>query len=167
MTHSSGTHYDFVPIQVFADVVPLNDHPPPAVIAQGEHPPRPTHPAVTESLWALMQRCWNSDPQLRPKVSEVLEALTPSVSRLLLHSGPLIRKIDCSQPSNPSSWERLIDPTLSANERIDLITSIFSDHDEANGHKSLSGGAAQAFVDEMDEVGTHTLPMEDGLVDPR
>ena len=28
--------------------------------------------------------------------------------------------------------------------------------------------AAQVFVDEMDEVSTHTLPLqEDGLVDPR
>ena len=42
-----------------------------AVIVQGEHPPRLMHPAFTESLWTLMQRCWNPDPQLRSEFSEI------------------------------------------------------------------------------------------------
>ena len=51
------------------------------VITQGGRPPRPTHPTFTDSLWTLMQRCWDHDPHLRPEVSEALEVLlTPSVS---------------------------------------------------------------------------------------
>jgi hypothetical protein len=51
-------------------------------IMRGERPPRPTHPALTYELWALMQRCWDHDPHLRPEVAEILQILlTPSVSR--------------------------------------------------------------------------------------
>ena len=42
---------------------------------QGHRPPRPTHLECSDRLWALMQRCWDRKPLLRPKVSEVLQVL--------------------------------------------------------------------------------------------
>ena len=44
-------------------------------IMSGERPPRPTHNNLTNELWALVQKCWNQDPHLRPTVSEVLNTL--------------------------------------------------------------------------------------------
>ena len=41
-------------------VVPFSDKPPHAAalaIVDGERPPRPTHPALTDGLWALAQQC--------------------------------------------------------------------------------------------------------------
>jgi len=56
-------------------------------IMGGKRPPRPTHPALTDRLWTLVQRCWDQDSRLRPEVSEVLKDLfIPSVSRSLQQS---------------------------------------------------------------------------------
>lgn len=54
--------------------------------------------------------------------------------------------------SNPPTWKRLINPSLSVNEHIGLIMTIFSDRDEAEVTKYLSGDDAQAFVDTIHEV---------------
>jgi len=51
-----------------------------SAIAQGGRPTRPTHPTLTENMWALMQRCWDQNPDLRSDVSGVLQALAESVS---------------------------------------------------------------------------------------
>jgi len=51
--------------------------------------------------------------------------------------------------SNPPAWKLLIDPTISKDDRISLMKSIFSDHDEAEVFKYLSRRDAQAFVDVM------------------
>ena len=64
-------------------------------------------------------------------------------------------------PSNPPAWKRLISPTTSAEERTDLITSIFSDRDEVKVLECLSGNDAQAFVDAIDEASIFILsPLE-------
>ena len=52
--------------------------------SQGGRPPRPTDPTFTDSLWELMQRCWDQDPHLRPDSSEVSQILTTSVLHLPL-----------------------------------------------------------------------------------
>ena len=44
-------------------------------IIQGERPPRPTSAALTDDMWALMQMCWDQEPQLRPGIREVLQDL--------------------------------------------------------------------------------------------
>jgi len=41
----------------------------------GERPPQPTHQALTDELWNLMQRCWDQEPQSRPEMSEVVQIL--------------------------------------------------------------------------------------------
>ena len=66
------------PSQVFTGAVPFNDSPSPAAmfaIMGGRRPPRPTHPALTEQLWTLMQCCWYQNPHSRPEVSKVLKVL--------------------------------------------------------------------------------------------
>ena len=44
-------------------------------IMRGERPPRPTHPTLTDELWALMQSCWDQVPHSRPEISKVLKVL--------------------------------------------------------------------------------------------
>ena len=69
-------------------------------------------------------------------------------------------------PSNPPPWKRLIDPTLPVNERIPLITFIFSDRDEVEVFKHLSRDDAQAFVDMVDEASVYILfPLKNGSVE--
>lgn len=69
----------------------------------------------------------------------ILAAIYPSTSLLVC--------------SNPPAWKLLIADTLPPNERIPLITSIFSDHDELEVFKYLPTDEAQAFIDVVDEVG--------------
>jgi len=45
------------------------------MIAGGERPPRPTHPALTDALWSLTQRCWDQDALRRPQGLQILRSL--------------------------------------------------------------------------------------------
>jgi len=80
MGHSrrAFVHCHSVPLQVFTGAVPFRDktlfeaH---VAIMTGGRPPRPTHQNCTDELWALVQRCWNQDPYLRPEVSEAANVL--------------------------------------------------------------------------------------------
>ena len=54
--------------------------------------------------------------------------------------------------SNSPVCGRLIDPALLANERIDLIRSIFSNRGGVEALDHVSGTDAQAFVDVIDEA---------------
>ena len=71
-------HCHLALIQVFTAAVPFNKlsaYSAMIAMARDERPPRPTHPTFTDSLWQLMQRCWDPNPQLRLEVSEVLQVL--------------------------------------------------------------------------------------------
>jgi hypothetical protein len=60
--------------------------------------------------------------------------------------------------SDIPAWKQLITQTsLVADERISLITTIFSDPDQVEMVSNLSGGDAQAFVDKIDEASSHTI----------
>lgn len=63
---------------------------------------------------------------------------------------------DAHLPNSPT-WKRLISGTLAADERISLITTIFSDDDEGKKVRNVSGDDAQAFIDMIDEVSLCTL----------
>ena len=58
------------------------------------------------------------------------------------------------------AWKRLIIRPLVANERVSLITYIFSDRDETEAVKRLRGDDAQSFVDVVDEVLPHSFISE-------
>ena len=68
-------------------------------------------------------------------------------------------------PSSPPAWKRLISPTISTEERIDLIKSIFSDCDEVEVLEYLSGNDSKALVDVMDEASI-LLPLKIGRSNP-
>ena len=83
VTRPSAHPVRFPLLQVFTGQFPYNNLPnfiPKMVISEGVRPERPSHPACTDLLWALMQRCWDHDPGSRPKVSEILQTLSVSVS---------------------------------------------------------------------------------------
>ena len=49
-------------------------------------------------------------------------------------------------------WERLIRTPLATNERISLITTIFSNRDETETFRNLNSGDAQTLIDVIYEV---------------
>ena len=102
-------------------------------IISAKRPPRPTHPTFTENLWALMQCCWDQDPCSRPEASEVSRVLTLSLCQDLISHSPTI------------------------DERIHLITTIFSGHDQAKVVRQVSGDDAQTIVDVIAGVRVPTL----------
>jgi hypothetical protein len=64
--------------KVFTGKVPFNsDKSVPAMVAimNGERPPRPSHPTLTNGLWELMQKCWAQDVRERPQMTKVLTDL--------------------------------------------------------------------------------------------
>ena len=55
--------------KTFTGVAPFGDKAPRTAtlaIEQGERPPRPIHPSFTDSLWVLVQRCWDQEVHPRP-----------------------------------------------------------------------------------------------------
>jgi len=74
----SGLEYTecpFVSMKAFTGAVPFNDKPTRTTILAilgGERPPRPTHPALTDRLWKLTQRCWDQEARRRPRLLEIL-----------------------------------------------------------------------------------------------
>jgi len=157
----------FVSIQVFTGgAVPFSGIPSSTAmvsIVQAVRPPRPTHPTFTESLWTLMQRCWDHDSSLRPKVSEVLQIL---LTLSVLRSSHGHSSVDhFSLRSEDPAWKRLITHTPTTHERISLITTIFSDYNQAEMVKDLRGDDAQEFIDVLDEVSLRILsPPRNGYV---
>jgi len=118
-------------MQVFTGAVPFNgviSITAMVLLVQDKRPPRPTHPALTDGLWALMRRCWDRDSGSRPEVPEVLKVIILSVC------------------------DRLINRSLAAHERIRLITTIFSDNDQVKAARHVSCNDTQALINVIDEV---------------
>jgi len=57
-----------------------------------------------------------------------------------------------SNHTNSPAWKRLISHTLTTEERISLITEIFSHRDQVVMVGRLYGDDAQTFIDAVDEV---------------
>jgi len=55
-----------------------------------------------------------------------------------------------------SAWKRSVDQPIAVDKRISLITAIFSNHRVADAVKCLCKEDAQAFVDVVDEVLSHS-----------
>lgn len=130
-------------------------------IIGGERPSRPAHPALTNQLWVLVQKCWDQDPQLRPEITEVLQVL-PVLS--VSHSFWQLSICCLDWPlmcSDPPAWKQLISYPLPAQECISLITSIFSDYNESKLVGYLSGDDAQIFSDVVDKVNLDILSPQD------
>ncbi|KAF9644755.1 kinase-like protein [Thelephora ganbajun] len=125
--------FAMVMLEVSTDTVPFGsgqDTMAKVAIMQGRRPARPERSAVTGRLWELIKRCWGQEPQSRPDAAEVLKEL-----------------LAC----NPPAWKKLIGHTISTEERIHLMESIFSDRGVVEVFKSFSSDDAQALVDAIDE----------------
>ena len=92
----------FIGTQVFTGEVPFHPYPPAVAmlaILDGKRPARPTHPNLTDELWAFMRRCWNQDPHLRPEMPLVFQKLRgSSVSRLSRRQHTSLTRYVCSDP---------------------------------------------------------------------
>ena len=53
-------------------------------------------------------------------------------------------------------WKQLIDRSFTTDERASIIEDLFSDRDEIEALKDLSGSDAQSFIDMVDEVHFHS-----------
>ena len=66
-------------MKAFTSRVPFSDCA--AVLAMlkimtGHHPERPILPGFMDDLWALAQRCWETNPQDRPQMDSVIKQLS-------------------------------------------------------------------------------------------
>lgn len=81
-------------MEVFTGTVPFSDFQAITAvvkITEGERPPRPINPTLTDDVWALIQGCWDEDPQSRPGMRGVLKDLASSLLRglyRLIESSP-------------------------------------------------------------------------------
>ena len=66
--------------------------------------------------------------------------------------------VERNEPPIPA-WKRLISGPLPTDERISLITAIFSDSNEADV-VNLDGDDTQTFIDVIDEVLSHSFTLE-------
>ena len=57
-----------------------------------------------------------------------------------------------SHSNNTPAWKRLVDHSPGLDERISLITDVFSSRNETEAVRHLCGEDAQSFVDLVDEV---------------
>ena len=64
----------FTQTKVFTGVAPFSEKSSRmamSAIVGGERPSRPTHPALTDRLWTLAQRCWDQDTRRRPNALRI------------------------------------------------------------------------------------------------
>ncbi|KAF9784463.1 kinase-like domain-containing protein, partial [Thelephora terrestris] len=62
--------------EVFSGQVPFHDKQNTVAvitaISTDERPPRPTHQELSDQLWELIEKCWQTDPSHRPTIREVV-----------------------------------------------------------------------------------------------
>ena len=66
--------------QVFTGEIPFSSEKVNWMVAlavlRGDRPARPEHASCTDDLWALIQRCWDQDPDSRPEILEVSQTFS-------------------------------------------------------------------------------------------
>lgn len=97
-----------------------------------------------------MQRCWDHNPRLRPRAEQVLQVLlTPSALSYRSNARAFSNFLSCREDP---AWKRLTTRYLKPDERISLITEIFSDRTQITIVGHLSRDDAKIFIDMVDEV---------------
>ena len=126
-------------MQVYTGATPFSNGSPFATamaVLRGERPNQPTHPAFTEDLWALVQRCWDQDPYLRPEVAEVLDILRSSST-----SRPFLQRLHHLNKSSPGFYNQL--------------TEVLYGEDYQQRAPNLQGDDLVWLVDYLDKVCYH------------
>ena len=81
-TRAHSAAYRSMSMQVFTGTIPFSHLGITYEVVKepvvGMRPSRPTHPALTEPLWELMQRCWDKEPLVRPEAAEISRILRAS-----------------------------------------------------------------------------------------
>jgi len=114
-------------------------------VMQGNRPPRPNHPALTDGLWKLMQRCWDQDRHNRPRMSEVSQALGPPI---------LPSTLQRTRPEEPVSniQQRLEGLNPTAADYRPLLSQLL-DHRGLKPHiQGLEESDLEIFVELLDKV---------------
>lgn len=87
-------------------------------LSNGEHPSRGA--MFTDSLWAMLERCWKSDPRDRPNVEDVLRYLESPPSLPQLPLGPrreVEEDVDDSDPDQSMIYDRLLECSVNQSTR--------------------------------------------------
>ena len=151
LTHVSTSFWH----KAFTGTVPFSYYTSPTAmmaIIDGRRPYRPTHPALTDRLWELMNRCWDQDRHNRPRMLEVLLALNPPIHECTRPNGPLSITAD-AQTIVSDIQQRLgiMDP--SNEEYRPLVCALLGHRDLKSHVDSLQNGDLQGFIELLDEVG--------------
>ena len=120
-------------------------------IVRGDRPPRPTHPTFTDTLWELMNKCWDRDRHGRPRMLEVLLALDLLVYERTRPSGSSPVTADVSTLVSEIR-QRLKDLDPSNEEYRPLLYALLSHRDLEPHINSLLGDDLRGFVELLDKV---------------
>lgn len=75
--------FSMVTIEVFTGQLPFHSQTEYLAVfsvLSGGRPPRPPHPDCTDTLWALIESCWNKNAKSRPGTSEILRVIAPGMN---------------------------------------------------------------------------------------
>ena len=139
--------------KAFTGMAPFSDHHPLAAmiaIMSGRRPQRPAHPSFTDSLWKLLQKCWDQDRRNRPRMSEVLFALGPLTHERTPYSGSLLATAGVQ--TLVSDIQRLVNFDPSNEEYRSLLYALLSHQGLKQHIANLGKGDLQGFVGLLDEV---------------
>ena len=85
LAYEVGSSFHVVPrpcsscAQTFSGQIPFHDRQSAAVtvavITANERPPRPGHQELSDQLWEMIQKCWQTNPSQRPTIREVVKFL--------------------------------------------------------------------------------------------
>ena len=121
-------------------------------IISGKRPPRPTHSTLTDSLWELMNRCWDQDRHNRPRMLEVILALNPLVHEYTRPSGR--PPVTADVPTLVSDTRQRLENTDSLNEEYrPFLHALLSHRDLKTYIDELQSDDLQRFVELLDKVG--------------
>ena len=153
-------------IQVFTGAVPFNDIPSPVAIfaiMQGKRPPHTSnlHRKFVDVDAALL----GLQPPLAPGNLRHLTSSPRPVSfsslSAIVHPPTSPLSHICSERP---AWKQLISDTITMDQRVSLITVIFSDNNRIEMVERLSGDDAQAFIDRVGDVSPCTVSHSKGNI---
>ena len=140
--------------KTFTGAVPFSDHIAPAAmtaIIGGKRPPRPTHPSLTDGLWKLTNRCWDQERRNRPRMLEVLIALTHLVHEHTRPSGS--QPVTADVETLVSDIQRQLENLDPSHEEYRRLLYALLNHQDLKPHiDGLRKGDLQGFMELLNKV---------------
>jgi len=114
-------------------------------VMQGDRPPRPDNPTLTDGLWELMKRCWDQVREKRPRMSEVLQVLDSPIPSPTLQGARSEELV--------SSIQQRLEVLNPVDADYRLLLSQLLDHEGLKPHVGdLQGSDLEGFVELLDKV---------------